>query len=194
MQLQYNRLTGTLNADVFNNLRQLQALYLYNNALSGELPTSVATLVRLVVLQLQHTKFNGGLDGVFDPIRQRSLAVVQLSSNQLQGTVSSDIFELPSLSTFALGSNCMQGPLPLSICESSSLQSLLLDGDAHGLFVSTATAGRAATGRVLARQRRRRAGEPAARVLFLHAAASRLALERERVNGQFAQHGQQQFQ
>jgi Leucine-rich repeat (LRR) protein len=128
MQLQHNRLTGTLNADVFNNLTQLQALYLYNNALSGELPTSIATLANLVSVQLQHNKFRGGLDGVFDPTVQRSVAVVQLSSNQLQGTISSDIFALPSLSTFALASNCMQGPLPTSICESTSLQELLLDG------------------------------------------------------------------
>jgi Leucine-rich repeat (LRR) protein len=128
MQLQYNHLTGTLNADVFNKLTQLQALNLFNNALSGELSTSIATLANLTSLQLQHNKFHGGLDGVFDPSVQHSLAIVQLSSNQLQGTISSDIFALPSLTTFALASNCMRGPLPTSICESSSLQKLLLDG------------------------------------------------------------------
>jgi len=79
-----------------------------------------------VSLILSNNKFLGGLDEIF-PTKSR-LETVQLSHNQLTGTIPGHIFRLPHLESFSIESNCIDGPIPRSICDSTTLKVLDLNG------------------------------------------------------------------
>lgn len=147
-----NIFSGTL--PEISEASALQFVYLNNNALTGTIPV-LKKLFRLQAFEAQHNKLSGSLDGVFDFDRNdtsssissngtenirndtnftlsyipSALSIIQLSSNQLTGTIPVAIFELPLIRTFAVVSNCFHGPLPVdAMCSSLTIQSLLLDG------------------------------------------------------------------
>jgi hypothetical protein len=59
---------------------------------------------------------------------QPFVSTIQLSGNQLTGSIPDDVFRLQFLSTFAAASNCFDGSIPLSACNCSTLSTLILDG------------------------------------------------------------------
>ena len=70
---------GAMEDDLFINLTTLFTCLLNNNDFSGQLPRSISAMTSLQTLQLQHNRFTGNLDGVFNATSQRILTVVQLS-------------------------------------------------------------------------------------------------------------------
>jgi hypothetical protein len=78
---------------------------------------------------LHNNQLRGNIANLFNPSQQRNLSTVQLSGNQLTGTLPAAAFLLPNLTSFAAVSNCFDGPLPEhATCESLSLTALVLDG------------------------------------------------------------------
>jgi Leucine-rich repeat (LRR) protein len=125
--LEENCLSGTI-PDAMGHMPLLMSLNLSSNRLTGFIPT-FQELSMLQVLMLHNNELRGNTDGLFNSSQQANLSTVQLSGNQLTGTLSVAAFLLPSLSSFAAVENCFQGPLPVeAICSSTSLSALVLDG------------------------------------------------------------------
>jgi Leucine-rich repeat (LRR) protein len=127
LHLHENRLSGPI-PDSLGYLPQLQSLNLSSNHLSGTIPGSFRRLGSLQVLMLHNNQLGGAVTGVFSP-SQANLSTVQLSNNQLTGSLPAVAFLLPSLTSFAAVDNCFDGPLPeKAICNSTCLRALVLDG------------------------------------------------------------------
>jgi Leucine-rich repeat (LRR) protein len=125
--LQENCLSGPI-PDAMSHMPLLKSLNLSSNRLTGFIPT-FQELSMLQVLMLHNNQLRGNADGLFNPAQQVNLSTVQLSGNQLTGTLPAATFLLPSLSSFAAVGNCFEGPLPEeAICSSVSLSALVLDG------------------------------------------------------------------
>ncbi|KAK4487046.1 hypothetical protein RD792_006361 [Penstemon davidsonii] len=76
-----NQLYGTLPNDICYHLSKLDGLYISNNQLSGDIPTSLSACSQLNTLSLSYNKFTGGI-----PIQMGNLSQLQelyLSSNKL---------------------------------------------------------------------------------------------------------------
>jgi Leucine-rich repeat (LRR) protein len=122
-----NDLTGSLPPALFDTMYGLSILSLYNNDLSGTLPSALSRLSVLNTLSLQHNRFSGTLDGLFDPTTQYFLQTIELTSNEFSGTLPAEVFQLPSLQTFVAIGNCFVGTLPAAICQAQLAQTLELD-------------------------------------------------------------------
>ena len=125
--LNNNLLMGSIPSN-FGQLAQLQQLYLYNNLLSNSVPSTLSNLSSLVELQLQNNKLSGSLNGLFNSETQRLLNFVDVSHNQLTGSLPTEAFQLAKLNTFVAVSNCFSGTLPATICNNTAMVSLILDG------------------------------------------------------------------
>lgn len=100
LELQNNKLNGQI--PNLSSLRSLYYLDLSFNAVSGELPASLP--VSLVQISIR----NNNLTGALTPESFKDLMFLQvldLSSNELTGSVPSVLFELPSLQQLTLSSN-----------------------------------------------------------------------------------------
>ena len=122
-----NFLSGTIPSTI-GLQRNLQYLYLEYNCFTGEVPVALANATKLLEMYLQFNQLSGSLEGVFDPITQTALSIVQLGNNQFTGPLPQAPFQLPALNTFVAVSNCFTGSLPTIICNNTNLVSLVLDG------------------------------------------------------------------
>ncbi|KAM3753726.1 hypothetical protein ACB098_03G113900 [Castanea mollissima] len=85
LELFGNNLTGVVPSEI-GNLTNLISLDLYQNQLSGEIPTSLGNLVSL--RRLQSNEFSGTIPlEVFQLVRYGNLHILNVSDNQLVGTV-----------------------------------------------------------------------------------------------------------
>ncbi|KAI2489460.1 Leucine Rich Repeat [Fragilaria crotonensis] len=150
-----NALSGSLPRTI-SKLNKLTHLDLTNNDLTGEIPSSLATMQFLTYLFLSQNAFDKGpipefLSGM-DRLRELSLADTQrtgtvpgawldlldplvlldLSRNELTGTLPSQLWELPHLEYLFLNRNQLTGEIPSGITSSTnnhtnSLKVLVLD-------------------------------------------------------------------
>jgi Leucine-rich repeat (LRR) protein len=127
VSLDFNALTGPIPHAV-GAIKRLQYFYVQNNLLSGSVPSSFSNLSAIQEVYLQSNRLSGSLHRVFNSTVQTALTIVQLSDNQLTGTLPEEPFLLPLLNTFVSVSNCFTGTLPEVICNNSQLVSLILDG------------------------------------------------------------------
>jgi Leucine-rich repeat (LRR) protein len=118
--------------NVFDTLSELVSIQLYDNLFSGSLPSTVSCLSRLELLFLQDNSFSGKITEILDSQQQLKLSNIQLSSNQLTGTIPDRVFQngrsLNSLTAFSAGKNCIEAVLPRTICNATGLVTLSLDG------------------------------------------------------------------
>jgi Leucine-rich repeat (LRR) protein len=127
LHLHENSLSGPI-PEALGYMPLLLSLNLSSNGLTDAVPASFQQLGSLQVLMLHKNQLRGAITELFSP-SQANLSTVQLSGNQLTGTLPAAAFLLPSLSSFAAVDNCFEGPLPIeAICGSKSLGSLVLDG------------------------------------------------------------------
>ncbi|MAT99718.1 MAG: hypothetical protein CL608_21470 [Anaerolineaceae bacterium] len=94
----------------------------YYNNLQGQLPTALADLTFLRVLDLH----NNALTGVapFDYGRLSNLEYIDLSVNQLGGSISEAIGDLVALQSLNLANNQLSGPIPATIGQIAPLRNL----------------------------------------------------------------------
>ncbi|URE36683.1 LRR receptor-like serine threonine-protein kinase [Musa troglodytarum] len=110
LTLYRNELRGRLPEEI-GRLRQLQILYLYENQLSDEIPSAIGNCSRELqsALDLSFNDLSGGI-----PLSLASLMKLEdlnLSHNSLTGEVPRQIGEMSSLVTLDLSRNDLQGQL-----------------------------------------------------------------------------------
>lgn len=153
LDLSYNRLTGQLPVDIGSGFGLLENMTLAGNNLDGQLPTSIAQLTSLKVLNLQENNFTGSiqdtstipnlrvlrlgnnrLDGdfPFSLTQNRNLIELSLDCNQLDGTLPPELDSLHQLRHLKLGSNKFEGPIPDVFGRLHNLQVLELQNNRLG--------------------------------------------------------------
>ncbi|KVH92109.1 probable inactive receptor kinase At1g48480 [Cynara cardunculus var. scolymus] len=103
-------LSGELPLNTLGNLTQLTTLSLRYNALSGQLPTDIFSLVNLRNLYLQNNLFSGPIPDLFSPLG--NLVRVSFASNNFSGNIPSSIGNLTRLATLYLENNALSGSIP----------------------------------------------------------------------------------
>ena len=124
----YNLFSGSL-TNTFNMMKTIQLIDLTNNMFTGTVGNIFNRLPKLIQLLLGTNQFTGLLDELANPNIQKYLFTLDLTDNQLSGSLIDDIFKLP-LNEFAIAKNCIRDSvIPMSICNlNQSVRTLVLDG------------------------------------------------------------------
>jgi len=126
LDLAENGLSGTLPEEL-NLLKYLQTLKFPRNSIVGTLPPEYSTLEELVELNLAENLLTGSLPkeyggfGSFDLLK-----ILDVSQNNLQGSISSVLGDMPCLEIVNMCSNSMTGNIPSALGSLSELKSLKL--------------------------------------------------------------------
>lgn len=107
----------TMNGDV-------TSINLYNNALAGTIPSSLADLSSLTYLNLGVNMLSGQIPPQIT--RLGNLKDLRLNGNRLSNVIPSLVGEMVSLETLYLHNNDLQGPIPPSIGGLTNLKYLYL--------------------------------------------------------------------
>lgn len=117
-----NFLSGYIPEGV-GNCRSLEYIRMHNNLFSGVIPPGFFTLSNVTMLQLYGNNFSGPIPDVIDAPLLRS---VDLSENQLEGSIPEAIGNLSSLQTLHLFGNRLTGSIPSTICDMKVLYDIEL--------------------------------------------------------------------
>uniref|UniRef100_M8CQG3 Receptor-like protein kinase HSL1 n=1 Tax=Aegilops tauschii TaxID=37682 RepID=M8CQG3_AEGTA len=115
-----NMLQGTIPTWVWQH-KKLQYLYMFNNGLTGEISSSV-TAVNLVELDVSSNNLTGSIPDDFGKLI--NLTLLFLYTNQLHGSIPPSIGLLPNLRDIQLFENMLTSSLPLELGRHSPLVNL----------------------------------------------------------------------
>ncbi|KAF7086511.1 hypothetical protein CFC21_089797 [Triticum aestivum] len=115
-----NMLQGTIPTWVWQH-KKLQYLYMFNNGLTGEISSSV-TAVNLVELDVSSNNLTGSIPDDFGKLI--NLTLLFLYTNQLHGSIPPSIGLLPNLRDIRLFENMLTGSLPPELGRHSPLVNL----------------------------------------------------------------------
>ena len=121
--LYQNALSGSLPSSL-GNLTDLQVLQLSSNELSGTLPSALGNLNNLREMWLQGNQFSGSLPSVLGDLT--NLQVLSLYSNELSGTLPSALGNLTNLRELSLAWNQFSGSLPSVLGDLTNLERMQL--------------------------------------------------------------------
>jgi Leucine-rich repeat (LRR) protein len=124
LYLEDNTLTGNLSSDMWPVIRELDVS---NNMLDGSIPSSLFQHKHLTVLDLHQNLMIGSFPD--DIVSQDTLEYVSLQRNSLTGPVSDRIGFLRSLKHLDISFNGLTGTLPNTIKELTSLRYLTTSGN-----------------------------------------------------------------
>jgi len=113
--LSSNNLVGVPPVELFQ-LEYLDTLVLDNNAISFDF-TGIANAENLATIDLSSTRITS-LDGISGAKKLKNL---ELTSNDLQGTLPDELFLIPSLQQLSLDYNQFRGPLPINMDNLANL-------------------------------------------------------------------------
>ncbi|KAF7851901.1 hypothetical protein BT93_L2040 [Corymbia citriodora subsp. variegata] len=116
-----NGFTGNVPGGLWKS-PNLTALVLSGNGLSGELPGELSR--NITRIEISNNRFIGKIPSTVSSWRK--LMVFDATNNLLNGTVLTELTELPSLTTLLLGQNELSGILPTDIVSWKSLTTLNL--------------------------------------------------------------------
>jgi len=119
INLAYNSLSGPLPFEV-GNLGNLNFMGLSGNQLSGEIPESIGRCIVLEELWLDNNLFNGSIPQYLS----KGLTTLNLSMNELSGTIPGTIANIHSLQQLSLAHNHLSGPIPAVLQNLTSLSKL----------------------------------------------------------------------
>ena len=118
LELFENRLSGTLPSEL-GNLANLTYLLLYSNQLSGEIPSELGNLANLTTLALSANQLSGAIPSELGNLA--NLTILALSHNQLSGEIPSELGNLANLTTLALSANQLSGEIPSELGNLANL-------------------------------------------------------------------------
>ncbi|XP_057777538.1 probable inactive receptor kinase RLK902 [Salvia miltiorrhiza] len=110
LRLPGSGLRGSLPLNSVGNLTELRVLSLRNNALSGQLPSDLASCTQLENIQLQGNSFSGEIPESFFSLT--NLLRVNFAGNSFSGNLSPNFNNLTNLRTLYLENNQLTGPIP----------------------------------------------------------------------------------
>jgi hypothetical protein len=128
IDLNYNKLYGTIPVDIFGDLPSQQDLVPSNNrttrSLAESLPLAFGSLTALTWLSLDHNAFTGTLASDFASLT--ALTRLTLEHNLFKGTVPSELGSLTALTRFSVDHNSLTGTVPTELGSLTALNSLSL--------------------------------------------------------------------
>ncbi|XP_048551703.1 probable LRR receptor-like serine/threonine-protein kinase At3g47570 [Triticum urartu] len=129
--LDYNKLHGILPSSIGNLPRSLQTLYLSENRFTGTIPSEIAKLTNLTVLQLDGNLLSGGIPDTLGNLE--NLFLLGLSRNKLSGKIPESVGNFKNLGELNLEENNLTGSIPSSLADCQNLVLLNLSyNDFHG--------------------------------------------------------------
>ncbi|XP_017609280.1 receptor kinase-like protein Xa21 [Gossypium arboreum] len=124
ISLPYNNLSGSLPKKICHHLLNLEALYLYENEFSGQIPTSIGECKNLRQLILDTNRFNGRIPTSIGNLT--ALTDLYLFANDLEGEIPWEIGKLEKLEYLHVEYMRLDGSIPASIFNLSSLKTIVL--------------------------------------------------------------------
>jgi Leucine-rich repeat (LRR) protein len=120
--------------DHLTNCGSLQVLALDDNKLGGQLPGSIAQLLREIqALDIGKTRISGSIPPAIGDLI--GLTTLGLESNLLNGTISAGIGNMKNLTKLALQGNRLTRPIPSSISDLTQLLELDLSSNVLSGFI-----------------------------------------------------------
>ncbi|KAK1301517.1 putative inactive receptor kinase [Acorus calamus] len=114
LSLRFNALSGPLPSDIAS-LSELRNLYLQGNDFSGEIPPSLLRLSNLVRLNLANNGFSGEIPVGMNNLTR--LGTLYLENNKLSGSIPD--FNLTNLAQFNVSNNQLNGSVPVKLRKMS---------------------------------------------------------------------------
>ncbi len=99
-----------INTQTINGVEHVTEIYLYNNNLSGQLPTEIGNLTKLTYLSLSGNQLTGSIPTEIGNLTE--LTYLSLSGNQLTGSIPTEIGNLTNLITLSFSGNQLSGLVP----------------------------------------------------------------------------------
>ena len=125
LSLAQNNLFGEIPQSI-RKLERLGELYVQENNLSGLIPPSLGGCKSLMILNLSHNVFQGSIPPELLTISSLS-GSLDLSYNQLTGSISSTIGDLINLESLDISNNQLSGEIPHTLGECLHLESIHLE-------------------------------------------------------------------
>ena len=122
LSLPYASLSGTVPA--LGNLAALTSLFLTGNRLSGAIGAQLSGPSALTSLFLSQNQFSGDFSEL---LRYTGLRVLDVSFNQINGTLPTQLGALSNLTSFRVSHTAMSGSLPTTLGLLTALKGLYLD-------------------------------------------------------------------
>ncbi|XP_017221633.2 putative receptor-like protein kinase At3g47110 [Daucus carota subsp. sativus] len=120
-----NQLQGSIPSGFGSTLPNLQKIQLSDNKFSGSIPMSLYNASKLQTIDLQFNNFSGPIS-----VDCRSLKILELGANNLQGSLSRSIANLSvELTMISLADNQISGSIPPDISKFINLIFLSLEGN-----------------------------------------------------------------
>ncbi|KAL0012956.1 hypothetical protein SO802_000025 [Lithocarpus litseifolius] len=117
------RLSGKLTSEI-SQLSELKILDLsYNIGITGQLPSSIGNLTKLVILNLIGCSFSGLIPDTIGNLKL--LSMLSLNNNSFNGPIPASIGSLSQLYWLDLANNQLEGHLPVSNANAPGLDLLL---------------------------------------------------------------------
>ncbi|XP_073287727.1 probable inactive receptor kinase At1g48480 [Primulina huaijiensis] len=110
LRLPGSGLIGNLPSNTIGNLTELRVLSLRHNALSGPIPSDIASCSQLTDLHLQGNSFSGEIPEIFFTLT--NLLRLDLARNEFSGDLPSGFNSLVKIRTLNLENNQFNGSLP----------------------------------------------------------------------------------
>jgi hypothetical protein len=126
LYLDDNYISGSISSTFLSSLSGLLELLLYNNHLTGTVPSAFSTLLSLSILVISMNNLEGPIPPTL--LLMPSLTILDVSNNHLTGLLSLSEPSSSNLQVFAAGSNCFVGSIPNTLCLFKNLTTIILDG------------------------------------------------------------------
>ena len=123
LHLWQNNLTGAIPSQL-GSLSNLERMYLDSNQLSGEIPSELGDLSNLERLSLSRNQLSGEIPEELSSLS--NLTELQLCCNELSGEIPSELSSLLSLEQMSLDGNQLSGGIPSELGSLSNLERMHL--------------------------------------------------------------------
>ncbi|KAJ0558149.1 putative protein kinase RLK-Pelle-LRR-XII-1 family [Helianthus annuus] len=125
--LSRNQLSGQL-PDALGNLSSLNNILMFSNMFEGEIPSSLGNCRHLLELFLNDNKLTGKIPPRILQLSSLSITL-NLSQNNLFGSLPTEVGDLKMLSALDLSYNSLSGNIPSSLSSCGTLSTLSLKGN-----------------------------------------------------------------
>jgi Leucine-rich repeat (LRR) protein len=123
LDMSNNNFSGSI-PDSIASLKQSSLIDLSSNQIHGEIPISICNAIKLEALVLSNNSFFGTIPQCLIELSSKALVVLNLRTNNLNGTIPDAFSSNCGLQTLALNKNQLKGGLPKSLANCSRLEVL----------------------------------------------------------------------